>query len=235
MDEPANVLQWQKRQGYQYGQGANGGSWLLYKTDGIFHTQDEVDRAAAKLPGTKPGDIKYVDYDNDGKITANDRVRFYESPTPLIIYGVTMNVGYKAFSLNLLWQGQAKVSQVIVPQGNNAEFIPPKWVYDGRWTPDNTNASQPGSFDRTYTINNRDSDFWLKNTAFLKLKSAELAYTFNPRLVKRLGINNLRTYISGFNLFSIDKVKYYDPETVARSGAYYPQTRIFTIGANLNF
>ncbi|HSC39847.1 MAG TPA: SusC/RagA family TonB-linked outer membrane protein, partial [Chitinophagaceae bacterium] len=220
VDEPANVLQWQKRQGYQYGQGANGGSWLLYKTDGIFHTQSEIDRTAAKLPGTQPGDIKYVDYDNDGKITANDRVRFYESPTPLIVYGVTMNVQYKAFSLNLLWQGQAKVSQVIVPQGNNAEFIPPKWVYDGRWTPNNTNASQPGSFDRTYNINNRDSDFWLKNTAFLKLKSAELAYTFSPRLVKHLGISNLRTYINGFNLFSIDKVKYYDPETVARSGAY---------------
>jgi TonB-linked SusC/RagA family outer membrane protein len=235
VDEPANVLDWQKRQGFQYGQGANGGSWLLYKTDGIFNTQEEVNETAAKLPGTKPGDIKYLDIDKDGAITARDQVRLYESPVPLIIYGTTMSVEYKGISLNLLWQGQAKVSQVIVPQGNNAEFIPPKWVFNNRWTPDNPDAALPGAFDRTYNINNRDSDFWLKDMSFLKLKSAELAYTFQPTFIKRLGLNYLRTYINGFNLFSIDKVKYYDPETVARSGAYYPQTRIFTMGVNLNF
>ncbi|MGN6293070.1 MAG: SusC/RagA family TonB-linked outer membrane protein [Chitinophagaceae bacterium] len=229
IDESPNVKEWQKRQGYQLG------SWLVYKTDGIFNTQEELDREAAKLPGSKVGDIKYIDYNKDGVINANDQVRIYESPVPLIVYGFRMGADYKGLSLNLLWQGQAKAKQVILPQANNGEFIPPKWLYDGRWTADNPNATLPGSFDRTYGINNRASDFWLQDMSFLKLKSAELAYTFNSPGLKNIGITNLRVYLNGFNLFSIDKVKHYDPETVAYTGAYYPQTRIYTIGLNLGF
>jgi TonB-linked SusC/RagA family outer membrane protein len=229
IDESPNVKQWQKRQGYQLG------SWLVYKTDGIFNTQDELDKTAAKLPGTKVGDIKYIDYDNNGTINANDQVRIYESPTPLIVYGLRMGADYKGFALNLLWQGQAKAKQIILPQANNAEFIPTKWLYDDRWTVDNPNAPLPGSFDRTYGINNRASDFWLEDMSFLKLKSAELSYTFQPGILRKITANSLRVYLSGFNLFSIDKVKHYDPETVAYTGAYYPQTRIYTLGLNLSF
>ena len=229
IDESPNVKEWQKRQGYQLG------SWLVYKTDGIFNTPEELNATPAKLPGSKVGDIKYIDYDKSGGINANDQVRIYESPTPLIIYGFRMGADYKGLSLNLLWQGQAKASQVILPQANNGEFIPPKWLYDGRWTTDNPNATLPGSFDRTYGINNRASDFWLQDMSFLKLKSAELSYTFKSDRLKNAGITNLRLYLNGFNLFSIDKVKHYDPETVSYTGAYYPQTRIYTLGLNLSF
>lgn len=229
IDESPNVKQWQKRQGYQLG------SWLVYKTDGIFNTQDELNKTTAKLPGTKVGDIKYIDYDNNGTINANDQVRIYESPTPLIVYGFRMGADYKGLALNLLWQGQAKTKQIILPQANNAEFIPTKWLYDDRWTIDNPDAPLPGSFDRTYGINNRASDFWLEDMSFLKLKSAEISYTFQPAILRKITANSLRVYLSGFNLFSIDKVKHYDPETVAYTGAYYPQTRIFTLGLNLSF
>lgn len=229
IDESPNVKEWQKRQGYQLG------SWLVYQTDGIFHTQAELDATAAKLPGSKVGDIKYIDYDKNGTINANDQVRIYQSPSPLITYGFRMGGDYKGFALALLWQGQAKAKQIILPQANNGEFIPPKWLYDGRWTTDNPTASLPGSFDRTYGINNRASDFWLQDMSFLKLKSAELSYTFKATTLARVGIQQLRLYLNGFNLFSIDKVKHYDPETVAYTGAYYPQTRIYTIGLNLSF
>jgi TonB-dependent starch-binding outer membrane protein SusC len=229
IDESPNVREWQKRQGYQLG------SWLVYKTDGIFNTQDELTKTTAKLPGTKVGDIKYIDYDNNGVINANDQVRIYESPTPLIVYGLRMGADYKGFALNLLWQGQAKTKQIILPQSNNAEFIPTKWVFDDRWTTDNPDAPLPGSFDRTYNINNRASDFWLEDMSFIKLKSAELSYSFQPAILRKISAGSLRVYLSGFNLFSIDKVKHYDPETVAYSGAYYPQTRIYTLGLNLSF
>lgn len=229
IDESPNVKQWQKRQGYQLG------SWLVYKTDGIFNTQDELNKTTAKLPGSKVGDIKYIDYDNNGTINANDQVRIYQSPTPLIVYGFRMGADYKGIALNLLWQGQAKASQIILPQANNAEFIPTKWLYDDRWTVDNPDAPLPGSFDRTYGINNRASDFWLEDMSFLKLKSAELSYTFQPAILRKITANSMRVYLSGFNLFSIDKVKHYDPETVAYTGAYYPQTRIYTLGLNISF
>lgn len=227
-DEAATVYPWQKVQGYQLG------SQLIYKTAGIYHTQAEIDNSP-HLPGTQPGDIRYVDYDGDKAITAKDQVRMYETATPLIVYGLTLKGDYKGFTLRMLWQGQAKAKQVILPQANNGEFIPPKWIYDNRWTPENPNGSMPGAFDRTYTIDNRSSEFWLKDMSFLKLKSAEIAYTFSGKQLGRTGIHNLRIYLNGNNLFSIDKVKYYDPETTAYTGAYYPQTRIYTLGLNLNF
>jgi TonB-linked SusC/RagA family outer membrane protein len=229
IDESPNVVEWQKRQGYQLG------SWLIYKTDGIFNNKEELDATTAKLPGTKLGDIKYIDHNKDGVINANDQVRIYESPTPLIVYGSRMGFSYKGLSASLLWQGQAKARQIILPQANNGEFIPPKWLYDGRWTTENTDAVLPGSFDRTYGINNRASDFWLQNMAYLKLKSAEVSYSFQSMRLKNAGITNLRVYLNGFNLFSIDDVKHYDPETVSYTGAYYPQTRIYSIGLNVGF
>ncbi|MFD2556627.1 SusC/RagA family TonB-linked outer membrane protein [Sphingobacterium tabacisoli] len=227
IDESPNVLEWQKIQGYQLG------SWLVYRTDGIFRTQEELDNTAVKLPGTKVGDIKYRDINNDGVINANDQERIYESPTPLLVYGLRMGGSYKNFSFSMLWQGQAKAKQMILPQANNGEFIPPTWLYEDRWTADNPNAKYPGAFDRTYDINNRASDFWLQDMSFFKLKNVEVGYTFSGEKLSKVGVSNLRLYLNGFNMFSFDKVKHYDPETESYTGAYYPQTRIYTLGVNL--
>ncbi|MHA4806622.1 SusC/RagA family TonB-linked outer membrane protein [Flavitalea flava] len=228
-DEAPGVPQWQKVQGYPLG------SWLVYKTDGIFHSQTDIDKYP-HLAGTKPGDIKYIDYDGDKKITSKDQVRNYESPIPRIVFGMTMGANYKGFSLNLLLQGQARAKQIIQPNvNNNKYFVPPAWVYTNRWTADNPNANLPGAFDRTNSIDNLQSDFWLKDMSFVKLKSVQLAYGFTATRLKSLGLTGCRVYISGFNLFSVDKVKYYDPEIINYIGAAYPQTRIFTIGANLSF
>jgi TonB-linked SusC/RagA family outer membrane protein len=229
IDESPNVLEWQKQQGYQLG------SWLVYRTDGLFRTQEELDNTTAKLPGSQVGDIRYLDINNDGVINANDQERIYESPTPLLVYGLRMGGSYKNLSFSMLWQGQAKAKQIILPQANNGEFIPPQWLYEDRWTPENPNAKYPGAFDRTYNVNNRASDFWLQDMSFFKLKTVEVGYTFSGEKLEKSGIKNLRLYLNGFNMFSFDKVKHYDPETVSYTGAYYPQTRIYTVGVNLSF
>lgn len=229
IDESPNVLEWQKQQGYQLG------SWLVYRTDGLFRTQEDLDNTKVKLPGSQVGDIRYLDINNDGVINANDQERIYESPTPLLVYGLRMGGSYKNLSFSMLWQGQAKAKQIILPQANNGEFIPPQWLYEDRWTPENPNAKYPGAFDRTYNINNRASDFWLQDMSFFKLKTVEVGYTFSGEKLEKSGIKNLRLYLNGFNMFSFDKVKHYDPETVSYTGAYYPQTRIYTVGVNLSF
>lgn len=229
IDESPNVLEWQKQQGYQLG------SWLVYRTDGLFRTQEDLDNTKVKLPGSQVGDIKYLDINNDGVINANDQERIYESPTPLLVYGLRMGGSYKNLSFSMLWQGQAKAKQIILPQANNGEFIPPQWLYEDRWTAENPNAKYPGAFDRTYNVNNRASDFWLQDMSFFKLKTVEVGYTFTGERLEKSGIKNLRLYLNGFNMFSFDKVKHYDPETVSYTGAYYPQTRIYTLGANLSF
>ncbi|MNS51575.1 TonB dependent receptor [compost metagenome] len=227
MDEAANVPEWQKRQGFPID------SWLVYKNDGIYRTQAEIDNSV-HLPGTRPGDLRYIDVNGDKQITANDRIRIYEGATPRGIYGINLGVNYKGIGLNMLWQGQTDAKQLILPQQGNA-ITPPTWLYDDRWTPENPNGSYPASFDRNDPINNRYSDFWLRNAAFIRLKTVELSYTLPKSLTQKLHLQNVRAFVNGFNLLTFSDIKDYDPELNNVTGSYYPQTRIISAGANISF
>lgn len=239
MDEAANVPDWQKIQGHPMD------SWLVYKTAGIYHTQAEIDNSV-HLAGTKPGDIRYVDVDGDHKITANDMVRVFDSPTPQSVFALNFGVQYKGFGLNVLLQGQGQAKQLVLPQQGNA-ITPPTWLFDNRWTPTNVNGTYPASFDRNDPINNRYSDFWLRDATFLRLKNVEVSYTFPKAVVSRLKLQSLRVFVNGSNLLVFSKIKDYDPElsdvtaTLKRgnglnavTGSYYPQTRILNAGINVS-
>ncbi|MNE62615.1 hypothetical protein D3C80_1579050 [compost metagenome] len=80
-----------------------------------------------------------------------------------------------------------------------------------------------------------NSTFWLKNASFLRLKNVELAYSLSPAMLEKIKMKNLRIFISGFNLFSIDQIKIQDPEGIQAGGMYYPQQRIYSVGMNLSF
>ncbi|WP_400261940.1 hypothetical protein ACFX5U_20530 [Sphingobacterium sp. SG20118] len=80
-----------------------------------------------------------------------------------------------------------------------------------------------------------NSTFWLKNASFLRLKNVEIAYSLSPRILEKIKVQNLRLFISGFNLFSIDNIKIQDPEGTNAGGMYYPQQRIYNAGINLSF
>lgn len=237
-DESANVPDYQRQTGYPIR------SFLIYKTDGIYNNQAEIDEhknanggKVTPLTGTKPGDIKYIDVNNDGKITSNDRVRFFDSPVPNNVYGITMGAGYKGFGLNVLFYGQTDASQLIRPQGTNSASTPPTWLYEGRWTPGTPDNNKPVAFDRTSNINNIDSDFWLNDVSFLRLKTIELSYELPKSLLSKLKVKNARIFLNGSNLFVLSKLKNYDPELNNDyvNGAYYPQTRIIGAGLNLSF
>ncbi|GGC37367.1 SusC/RagA family TonB-linked outer membrane protein [Parapedobacter defluvii] len=223
MDEAANIPDWQRIEGHPMD------SWLLYKSAGIYHTQAEVDESA-HLPGAMPGDIRYLDINGDGRITSNDRIRIYDSPTPMNIYGVVLGANFKGFGVNMLWQGQGSAQQVILPQQINDNATIPVWMFEDRWTADHTNGTMPASFDRTDSKNNLVSDFWIRNAAFIRLKTVEVSYTIPKSVVSQLNMQDLGVFVSGFNLFTISEIKDYDPELNAVSGSYYPQTRIFNLG-----
>lgn len=227
MDEAANIADWQKIQGHPMD------SWLIYKSEGIYRTQAEVD-GSVHLPGAMPGDIRYIDVNGDGNITSNDKVRIYESPTPMNIYGITMGIKYKGIGLNILWQGQGKAATVILPQQIGDEITPPIWMFRDRFTTDNPNGTMPASFDRTDSRNKLVSDFWMRNAAFVRIKSAELSYTFPKKMVSHLKMQDLGFFISGFNLLTFSKIKDYDPELNAVSGSYYPQVRVFNAGVRIS-
>jgi TonB-linked SusC/RagA family outer membrane protein len=227
MDEAPNIPEWQKQQGYPMD------SWLVYKSQGVYHTQEEIDHSV-HLSDTKPGDIRYVDVDGNGSISSNDRIRIYESPIPRSIYGITMGFTYGSVRLDALWQGQGGAMQMILPESGDAT-TPPVWMFERRWTEDHPDRNFPASFDRTDNINSRNSDFWLQNASFLRLKTVELSYTFPRDFVSRLKMENLNVYVNAFNVLVFSPIKYYDPEINVARGDYYPQTRIFNIGVNASF
>lgn len=225
-DEAANVPEWQRRTNHSID------SWLVYKSDGLYQTQKEIDETPHLL-NTVPGDIKYLDVDEDGKITSNDRVRIYQSAIPEIVYGINMGGTWKDFELNVLWTGQARAKQMIRPGAYNRDVT----YFENRWisAEQTPNAKYPRAFDRDDSFNSKDSDFWLKDASFIRLKNVEFAYNLPKSLLNRFKIGNVRVFVSGFNLFSIDNIKVQDPEGTQSGGMYYPQQRIYNFGLNISF
>jgi len=219
---------------YQRGTGNPIGSWVVYETNGIYHTQEQVN-SAAHLDGAKPGDLWIIDKNGDGGITLDDQVRIPAANVPQIVGGVTMGAEYKGFALDLVWAAQTKVKQLILPQAQGSVVSPPQWLYDGRWTADNPGAPYPRAFNSNDSFNSVWADFWLRDASFVRLKSAQFSYTLPSKVLKGTGVNSLRLYFAASNLFSIDKMLKYqrDPETNSITGNNYPQTRIFRAGVTM--
>lgn len=230
MDEAVSTPEWQKTEGHPIdGQ-------VLYKALGIYQTQDQVDNSP-HLEGAAPGDLIYQDTNGDGTISWDDAIRIDETATPKIIYGLTLNGGWKGIDLNVFFQGQALAKTVVQPGMNMAQDF-----FEGRWRAENTpeqNAAArwPKAFiKQTYgdTWNGSASTWWLRNSSFLRLKSIELGYTFPKAWMQKAGIENLRLYINGSNLFTIDNYKVADPE-VGHFMNSYPLQRSITFGAGITF
>ncbi|WPU97410.1 TonB-dependent receptor [Mucilaginibacter sp. cycad4] len=221
---------------YQRQTGRPLGTSLLYDAIGIFRTQAELD-AYPHVPGAKVGDLKYLDYNNDGKITADDQTRTKYGNIPQITYGFSLNAAYKGFDLSVLFAGQAQVSQYVLPEAGSVGNFYSSWA-DNRFSSSNTNGTYPRVTDRASNAISGGlypNNFWLNNASFLRLKNAQLGYNFNAPFLSKLKIGGLRVYASAFNLFTISKVKDYDPEGTSGSGQFYPQQRIINLGANVKF
>ena len=242
MDEAASTPDWQRTTNHPID------GLILYHALGIYQTQEQVDNTP-HLDNAKPGDLIYQDTNGDGKITWDDAVRINKSATPKILYGLTLNGSWKGIDLNVFFQGQAEAVQLVQPTMNMITDF-----YEGRWRADNTpeenmKARWPKAFiKQTYgdTWNGVASDWWLRNAAFLRLKSIELGYTIPKSITQKIGIEKFRVYINGNNLFTIDKMKVCDPEIgssynddgylINSNGILgYPLQRMVTIGTNVTF
>lgn len=228
IDEAAGVLPHQK----QTGRPLN--TYLLYNSIGIFHSTDEI----AKYPHlsvAKPGDLIYQDYNGDGSITADDQVRTKYGNIPQITYGILLNGGYKNFDLSVVFAGQSKVSQYVLPESGTVGNFYSSWA-DNRWSPTNTNGTYPRVDTRTSASVNGglyNNTFWLNDASFLRLKNIELGYNLGSSVLRKAKLQDVRVYLNAFNLFTITKVKDYDPEGNSGSGQFYPQQRIINIGVNV--
>ena len=215
-----------------------------YKTDGVFQNVAEVQAYVNKdgnliMPDAVPGDVRFVDVNGDGQITADDRTNIGNG-TPDWTYGLNLNADWKGFDFNIFFQGVAG-NEVFdgtfrsdVSSGNY-----PSWML-GRWTGEGTSNKYP-RLALGDDINWQVSDLYVCDGSYFRLKNITLGYTLPQNLTRKVCIERLRVYVQAENLATWTKYWGFDPEI--SSGAtslgvdrgIYPQARTFTIGANISF
>jgi len=230
MDEAISTPEWKRATGHPID------GLVLYEAVGIYQTQEEID-ATPHLSGTKVGDLIYRDTNDDKKITWDDAVRIDKSATPKWIFGLTLNGAWKGIDLNAFFQGQADAEILVMPTMNMAtEFYNNRWL-DSNTPEQNAKAEWPRAFMKASAVDNRNSQsstWWLRDASFVRLKSLELGYTLPKSVTRPLGLERLRIYANGNNLFTIDNVKIFDPE-MTNGIRQYPIQRTVTFGANVTF
>ncbi|MBL4678506.1 MAG: SusC/RagA family TonB-linked outer membrane protein [Mucilaginibacter sp.] len=223
---------------YQQQTGKPLGAPVLYETEGIFKSQAQID-ATPHMAGVQQGDLIYKDINGDGQINNLDMVRQKYSPTPEIVYGANFRFGYKAFELILGFQGQAHA------YGEKYSVLPfdplgwgdfPSAQAKDAWSPANPNGTNP-SPGQNFTNGTTNTTWRYASMAFLKLKTAEVSYTFSNNLLSKAGFRSARVFANGTNLFFIhDNYKDINvsPE-LSNWGWGLSQQRVLNLGVNFTF
>ena len=189
----------------------------------------------------KNGDCIYVDLNGDGIIDANDQKPLGYTDVPEITYSLNFNFQWRGLDFTMLWIGADHVSRQLNGYfrdqfGSTNTSALTQWVADNSWTEDNTDAILPRISFTNRVHNNRDSQAWVVNSKYIRLKNVELGYTFTPK--KGSFFNYIRVYASGNNLLTFADFKGNDPEAPGSGldyGMRYPMTRLINIGAQFNF
>lgn len=206
-----------------------------YLSDGLFTSQEEIDnlpydqdlRDNATL---RPGDVKYLDSNGDGVIDWKDQVEIGQGTVPTWIVGLNPTFQYKGFDLDFLLQGALGFHVVASINGNSEEF------YHSRWTAETNNRNAIIPRLGGASSNGWLSDYRLMKGDYLRLKSVNIGYTFKKESFGALGIQSLRLFASGVNLFTFSALNKYalDPEMPSGRGSlYYPQQRNLSFGLTL--
>jgi len=230
IDEATGILPYQSQIGLPLN------TSLLYNAIGIFRTQAQLN-STPHVAGAQVGDLIYQDYNHDGQITAADQVRTKYGNIPQIVFGFSLNAGYKNFDLSILFSGQAEVSQYVLPESGTIGNFYQSWASNA-WSPTNPNGTYPLTPARASSAvsgGEYPNTFWLNNASFVRLKNTELGYTIPSLSLKKFGISSLRVYANAFNLLTFSKVKDYDPEGTSGSAQFYPQQKIINLGVNVKF
>lgn len=239
---------------YQMRTGRRVGQFYGLLFDGFYNSWEEInalDRPVSSWNNNRlqPGDMRYVDVNKDGKIDMYDMVPIGYSPTPEIIYGFSFGGSWRGFDFSALFQGADHVSikyfgRALWPFINAHNSA--KTLILERWTQERYENGEPINFPRLSmspsrdTDNNyQDSNFWIRNARYLRLKNVEIGYTLRKNQLKALGLESLRLYVSGTNLFTWTNVIDLDPEAPSKGGNTeintYPLQKIYNIGLNIQF
>jgi TonB-linked SusC/RagA family outer membrane protein len=235
-----------KQYDYQVLTGKPVGLLYGYTATGLFKTYDEINDAgtavmpAAPRSSLRPGDIRYLDRNEDGVIDANDQSGIGNGK-PGLSFGGNIGFQFKGFDVSALVQGTINRQSYIAGDfmngfGNNGNFT--AYEYNlGRFTQATAEtATQPRVWLGANVNNTQISSFWLRENDFVRLKNVEFGYTIPQKLTRRIGVPAVRFFANGLNLLTwaeIYKVrKDLDPESW---GSVYPVMKVFNFGINVKF
>lgn len=224
---------------------------FLYQFDHFVKDQAEADHLneIQYQPWGKlmPGDAVYKDLDGDGKITdLGDRKATGNPRSPEIQFGLPVTFQYKNFDFSVLFQGALKTSMKLTdgavwdfPTFDQDKLGAVRPVHLNRWTPETAEtATYPALHIGNHENNkNSNSSLFLYDAKYLRLKNIEIGYSLPKNLIRKIGLNQVRAYAQGMNLFTWSGLKdmSIDPETGSSSGYWYPILKTVNFGVNVNF
>jgi TonB-linked SusC/RagA family outer membrane protein len=220
------------------------GAFYGYVTNGLFQTWDEVNNYAYQYQGadpansTSPGDLKFLDINNDGVVNDYDRTCL-GNPTPTWNFAMNNSFAYRNFDLQVFFQGVA---------GNdiyNANRVTLEGMYTvrnqttktlDRWTGEGTSTSMPRAIYSDPNKNTRNSNRFLEDGSYLRLKNLTFGYTLPTALAQKAQLSHLRVYLSAQNLWTLTNYSGFDPEVQGGvDNSNYPLTRTLSLGVDIKF
>lgn len=242
--EDANVPDYMRSTGRPMGE------YWGFEALGLFQSEEEIANSAVYGP-TLPGDIKLRDVNGDGKITMDqDRIPIGRSSTPEMMFGLTFAFDWKGLDFSMLLQGASLFNVNLCGQyswlggGYDNTFYTKPFYCDGNtpyylvensWRPDHTDAEYPRLGIQSRINGGKISSWWVKDGTYLRLKSLQLGYSLPKKWMDAIGLQRIRIYFAGGNLFTLSGLKYMDPEMPSVNQGYYPQQRTYELGLNLTF
>lgn len=233
-DESPGVPDYQKSTGYPMG------SKLNYQAIGIFKDQAAID-AYPHMPTARPGDIIFEDVNGDGVIDGRDMKMDYRSGIPRFTGGLAIDLGYKNFYASILMQAATGAVRSVFMESEGEGFNFLMQNVEGRWTKDNPGASKPRAYNRVgeyWRANSGwNNTYYTKSNDYLRVKNIEFGYNLPSNLINKWGVEALRVYFSGQNLFTFTGLKDFDPESTFNSttGTIYPNSKTTNFGLSLTF
>ena len=231
------------------------GEHFSYIFDHLVKNQTEADQLNPMNNGggfqtwgsLRPGDVVYKDLNGDGKVDdLGDRTSLGNPRNPEIMFGIPVGVKFRNFDFSMLFQGAARASVQLsgaavydFPLFSQDKYGKVKPMHLERWTPETAEtATYPALHYGDYTNNKNDnSSLFLYNSKYVRLKTVELGYNLPKRMIKTIGLSQVRFYAQGMNLFTwdgLDKVDM-DPETRQGSGDWYPIQKVLNFGVDISF
>lgn len=225
------------------------GAFYLYETDGLFQSESEITAHTSSngtiiQPNAEPGDIKFIDQNDDGILDEKDKINM-GSAIPDFEYGLGFNASYKNFDFSCSFHGVS----------GKKMFNGTKWYMErmknttnwskntlNAWTPTNTNTDVPRATIQDPNSNDRESDRFLENASYLRLRNIQIGYTIPKHILSPYGFGKIRIYVNADNLFTITDYSGYDPSVTGNDlfargvdRGIYPTSRTISSGIELSF